>query len=371
MSRTYTEQDEKRLQALLSAHRQFAQQRPPLFVLRDLFSDSAFDITAYCQDFRPNPHALASEAAVKQFAQQHNVWVERTGDYYNSMTAYLNPTPNYERLTAIGQHYAVLFYMNDVIGREKIGRMTPQQRAEVRQIVANIEAYLQTGVMPPASGDIERAMQISLEDIRVMADQPQWYATFVETVYQHIEPSFFDRNARAQGQVMTIDAYIDCRLHVSGMVLTVALMEFGDGEYIDYAAAEACGLLDDIRRAQWLCAAVGALMNDMFSFEKEFITEGSDFNLVTVTALNHPDCSLEEVVIMAAERIKGYIKEFTALTAHLDACCDALEAEQPALVSALRRHLKSIIGSVQATWVWENETARYKHAQTIFAENVI
>ncbi len=368
MGHIYTQNDEDRLQHLQREHWEIAHYKPGLFALRNLFSSPELDIMDYCKDFRVNPHAQPSEAEVKTFAQHHGVWVKKGGDHYNNMTAYLHPTPDYERLTLIGKAYAVLFYMNDTIGREKMGHMTAEQIAEVRGIVGRLEVWLKTGALPPGAGPIERSAYVSSEEIRALAD-PAWYQAFLVHMKQHFEPSFFDRNARAQGEVMTVHEYIDCRLNVSGMFATIALMEFGDGEYIEWQEVRAFGFYNELKRLQWLCAAIGALMNDLFSFEKEFIVEGSDFNLIPVMTLNNPHWSLEQVVTHAAELVRCYVIEFRDLAEQIEAVCGEQADAHPALVSAIRKHILSLVGSVQATWVWENDTARYKQAQTIFLEN--
>lgn len=367
MARTYTEQDEHRLQFLSDEYWTLAHNEPGLLMLRALLSDDTFDIVAYCSDFQPNIHAKTSEAEVKRFARSFDIWVERGGDHYNNMTAYLHPTPDYARLTAIGKAYAVLFFMNDTIGREKLGHMSPQEVADVRQVIHRLDQLLDTGSLTPHAGPIERAALVSLKEIRLISE-PRWYRHFLTLMKHHFKPSFFDRNARAQGEVMTVDEYIDCRLHVSGMYATVALMEFGDDAYIHWQEAQACGIASDLKRLEWLCAAVGALMNDLFSFEKEFVVEGSDFNLIPVMALNYPENTLLEVVEQASILVREYVKEFVWLTSTLESKCAQL-ADHRALVNAVQKHILSLVGSVQATWVWENDTERYKQEATIFKEN--
>lgn len=365
MSRYYTHEDERRLVLLREEHTRLSRQ--DVYALSELFSDETLDIVEYCQDFRPNPYAERSDATVKAFAQQYNIWVEEGGDHYNNMTAYLHPTPNFDRLTAIGMAYAVLFFMNDTIGREKLGHMTESQRAEVRQIIERLDGLIDTGMLDAAASPIEKSALASLKEIQRNSD-PKWYQNFLKLMKQHLAPSFFDQNARAQGQVLTIDEYIDRRLHISGMYATVALMEFGDNQYLDWHELKQHMLAGGISRLQWLCAAIGAFMNDMFSFEKEFIVDESDFNLIPVIALNEPSLTLDEVVLKAADIVREMVKEFRDLAQLLEANSDVLS---PPCADAVRAHILSLTCSVQATWVWENVTERYKQPYTIFRENLI
>src|SRR5690606_21907031 len=146
---------------------------------------------------------------------------------------------------------------------------------------------------------------------------------------------------------------IDCRLHVSGMYATVGLMEFGDNQYLNWPELAAWGLDHGLKRLQWLCAAIGALMNDMFSFEKEFIVDGSDFNLIPVGLLNHDKWTLQNAVLGAANIVREYVKEFVQLSTDLETRCEFYLETNPEMVSAVWTNIRALRYSVQATWVWE------------------
>jgi len=367
MARVHCEADERRLESLLREHERLARERPGSYSLRSLFSDEALDIEAYCRDFRPNPHAAASEADVERFARRHGVWVEKGGDHYNSMTAYLHPTPDEQRLTIIGKSYAVMFFMNDTIGREKLGHMSAAQKQEVRGVVGRIDKLLETGTLPPGAGRLEEAARESLEEIR-QSSPPAWFGRCMAVFKEHIAQSFHDKNARAQAKVPTVDEYIESRLHVAGMYVTIEFMELGDDQFIPWAEVAELGLTAQIRRLQWLCAAIGALMNDVFSFEKEFVAEGSDFNLVPVIAMNAAESGLHHALTEAARMVRAYVVEFRDLAAVLEARRKQLATDHPALASALAAHIRSLTGSVHATWAWQSVTDRYRSPVTIFEE---
>jgi hypothetical protein len=285
------------------------------------------------------------------------------------MTAYLNPTPDYARLTAIGKVYSFMFYMNDTIGREKMGKMTSQQVGEVRRTLDRLYTLLHTGQLPPDSGSIERGAYEAHEEVRQLAD-PVWFHAFMEMMELHLQPSFFDQNSRIQGQVLSMKEFIDRRLHVSGMYVTLSLMEFGDNQYLPWDLLGSLNLSDSVRHLQWLCVAIGALMNDIFSYEKEFIVEGSDFNLIPIIYLNNPDWSFHKTIMKATGVVRNLVRNFRDLEDDIYANLTQHEAVHPAMVKAVRTHMLSLRGSVQATWIWENYTERYKNTATIFRENI-
>lgn len=368
MPRPYVDQDESRLEHLRSQHHHVAHHETGKYTLNKLFSNHTIDIMDYCRDFYVNPHALKSDQAVKEWALGLTIWHDDTGDHYNNMTAFLHPTPNYHRLTAIGKIYAFMFYMNDNIGREKLGHMTPQEIIEVRGIVDHIYELIHTGKLPANSGPIVQGAYESLEAVRQRADA-DWYRDLIEMMKDHLEPSYYDQNSRVQGQVLTVKEFVDRRLYISGMYITLALMEFGDNQYLPWAKLQDLGLVEDIKDLQWLCAAIGAIMNDIFSFEKEFIVDGSDFNLIPIMYLNNPEWSFHETIMKATNFVRNLVINFRDLEDKLYDILAGYEDSDPAMSLAVKTHMLSLRRSVQATWVWENYTERYKNEATIFYEN--
>lgn len=369
MSRSYTLMDERRIVLLRQEHATTARINSGIYSFSSLFSDDTLHIEDYCHYFRPNYNAMDSDPEVKAFAQHYDIWIEETGDEYNSMTAYLHSTPGLERLNVIGKIYAVLFYMNDTIGREKMGRMNDGQKYEVRQLVDRLNYLVETGNLSPDAGPIERAARKVLLELKNTSD-PAWYEQFLTLTKLSLNPSFVDQNGRAQGHVLSIEEYADLRLHISGMYLTVALFEYGEDLYLDWDELRRVGLDADVARMQWLCAAIGALMNDMYSFEKEFIVDGADFNLLPIVILNQPNLTLGQGVHKAATIVRDMVKEFRDLDEKLLAVNEILRDTHPGLAQALDAHLRCLRASVQATYVWEKVTARYKQQASIFRENL-
>jgi len=339
------------------------------YALHELFSDDTVNIIRYCEDFHPNPHASKSDKTVKTWAQRLGIWNEETGDHYNNMTAFLHPTPEYNRLVTIGKTYAFMFFMNDSIGREKVGKMTPKQIGEARRIVDRLYTLIHTGELPAGSGQIERGAYEASSEIRQLAD-PLWFRDFMAVMEQHLQPSFYDQNSHAQGQVLSVQEFIDRRLYVSGMYVTIGLIEFGDNQYLPWELLDNLDLSEPIQRLQWLCSAIGALMNDVFSYEKEFIVEGSDFNLIPIMYLNNPDWSFHKTIIKASHFVRNLVRNFYDLENDLNAELAHYENAHPAMVKAVKTHMLSLRGSVQATWQWEVFTDRYKNTATIFRENM-
>ncbi|MGK8523370.1 terpene synthase family protein [Nocardia asteroides] len=336
--------------------------------LRAMFGTPDWDIVDYCRDFQPNRFGQQACAEVERFCREHGIWLELAGPHYNSMTPYLHPGAIcVERMTIIGLYNAILFWLNDTVGREKFGHLGDDEQRQARVAVDRLRVLLRTRSAPRDPTPLETSTSAFLAKLSALAD-PDWLDRFVESTIEHLEPAIQDQNARARGGLLSVAEYIDLRSRVSGMYPAIALCEFGRDDYLPWERIERAGLAADLRRLQVLTVEIGALMNDVFSFEKECIVDLADFNLIPVVLLNHPGWSLEDAVRGATEIVRARLAEFRAVGAVVTERCDRSGARDAATAATVSAHVADLIGCVQATWVWQVETLRYK-GPSIFREN--
>jgi len=336
--------------------------------LRELFSTADCDIAEYCSEFRPSEFGAQACAEVERYCRGQGIWLEPGGAHYNSMTPYLHPGPvSAQRLTVIGLFNAILFWLNDTVGREKYGHLPESEQGRARAELERLCRLLETREPPADPSPVEAATADFLSQVGELAD-PQWLAEFLVSTVAHLRTAIRDQNARARGDLLTVAEYIDLRAQVSGMYPAIALCEFGRDSYLDGDRLAGAGLLADLRRLRVLTAEIGALMNDMFSFEKECIADRSDFNLIPVCLLNTPGATLADAVRDAGTVVRDRITEFRQRHDALADRCREPGLADTDLAAQLEVHLADLAGCVQASWVWQLVTTRYK-GTSIFAEN--
>ncbi|MEV6321667.1 terpene synthase family protein [Nocardia sp. NPDC051787] len=347
-------------EALLRAGRQWS--------LRARFSTPDWDIADYCRDFRPSRFGAQACAEVERFCRAHGIWLEPGGKHYNSMTPYLHPGAiSVERMTIIGLYNAILFWLNDTVGREKFGHLDHDEQRRARAAVDRLCSLLRTCSVPGDSTPLEAATSAFLAMLSALAD-PAWLDRFIDATIDHLRPAIQDQNARARGGLLSVAEYIDLRARVSGMYPAIALCEFGRDDYLPWDRIRRAGLDGDLRRLRVLTVEIGALMNDVFSFEKECIVDLADFNLIPVVLLNHPGSSLADAVHGATGIVRARLTEFRQVGAATAERCDLVGADDAALAATVSTHIADLIACVQATWTWQITTLRYKGA-SIFTEN--
>ena len=339
--------------------------------LRTLFSTADCDIAEYCDDFAPNRFGEQACATVEDFCRGHDIWLEIGGAHYNSMTPYLHPrAATAERMTIIGIYNAILFWLNDTVGREKFGHLSrgEQVRAlhEVDRLCRLFEAdHTPPETGPPGSTPIETATTEFLSMLAEQAD-PDWLRSFRELTVAHLRPAIRDQNASARRDLLSVGDYIELRNQISGMFPAIALCDFARGVVLPWDRIRAAGLEEDVRVLIRLTAEIGALMNDVFSFEKECIVDRSDFNLVPILLLNTPGFTLTDAVTGAAAVVRDRLDRFRTLrTQVLQRCATSADTE---LIDDVAAYLEDLDQCVQASWVWQCTTARYK-GRSIFVED--
>lgn len=284
-----------------------------------------------------------------------------------SCADYLYPSATFDKLIPIGKILAVDYYLNNTIGRDNFGLLTAEQRQAAEQIKRRMATISADFHLSPNAHPVERANAEMLADIR-KASPADWFTEFLRQWKYHIDITHSDCNASALGYRPSLDEYIDSRCHLSGMHHSIRLIEFGDGRFLPWPRLTTVGLAHPLRRLHWLVARIGGLMNDLFSFENEFIDNGPDSNLITVIVLNEPSLSLWEAIVRTATIVRNFIAEFVTLIGEIRDQGHTLRDTDSELALTLGIHLHSLEQCVQACWVWQVYTMRYKRADSIWCE---
>ncbi|MEU6708153.1 terpene synthase family protein [Streptomyces wuyuanensis] len=360
MPRPFTPRDAARL---IQARAEYTalMRLPPRRSLTRILDHGGFSMRAFCSRLTPNPHALEAETRTRSFCRRHGIWLEALGDHYNSMNAYLYPTATIERLTTTGKHNALAYYLNDTMGRDKHWRLSPAARRSAQRVAAGLIETCDTGCLSRSPSGAEAAALAILDELRFNSPE-YWFSRFLPLWKKHLTLALQDRNAQAVGYVTTLDEYVEERLHISGMLHAIALAEYAQDCYLppENPAPPSTHLLQLTRS----CAALGAIANDLFSFEKEFIDEEADHNIIAVILLNRPDLSLAGAIDESAGLLRKYLHAYFTAARNLT-------TSSPATAEEAARYVAATKSIVQATWKWQTDTRRYKRTTSVFRENLL
>lgn len=334
--------------------------------LEALFSSSALHFGDFCKDFKPHPESERLKADAAGFSSQYGTWLEPSKHFINCAW-YLYPHGDYDRVLTITKNLSVGFYLNDVMGRDVFNALPPEEQAVSRRMIENMALIDETLTLRPEAHPVEYANAAVLKEFRDRSPK-DWFRRFLKLYSHHLNITHRDRNAQALGYVPDVHEYIDNRCHYAAVHHLVMWVEYSTGIFLDWAELARTNVLQRLQRLHWVVGAFPALANDFFSFEGEVIDNNCDSNLITVVALNGPEMSLGEAI----ERSAGIVRD---ITAEIITSIGAIELElgemrltNPGLVSVLEIHLNGLMEFVQAAWVWQALSKRYKRPESLWRE---
>lgn len=334
------------------------------FSLRELFNPDDFNLDDFCRQYNPHPQTEKLVEVVQEFGQRFNIWLPNARHYVTSAT-FLFPDTDFQRATALVKNLATDYYLNDTMGREIYKYLSKEQQQEARNLIVRITNLDEELLTIPGALGVELANVEMLSEIRDISPLP-WFMEFLKLYLYHIEVTHRDNSAAALGYMPTVEEYISMRKHTSGMPHIIALAEYSDNKFLDWNWLAEVKLDAHLRRIHRATALFGCLTNDLFSFEKEVIDRNADPNLVMAVAMNNPEMSFTEIIQYAASIVKNVLTDFLALTSRIHLRIESLPPSEE--TETLTTHLGTMEKIVQASWMWQVFTKRYKRERSIWTE---
>lgn len=334
--------------------------------LEALFSPKSFHFGKFCREFHPHPESEELKMRIQEFGEANGCWLPGAR-HHISCALYLYPTAETFRMFCMMKNLTLGFYLNDVMGRDTFRFLPAAQQLSARQMIlrmAGIDSTLDVG---PDADRLERVNAAILQEFKDHSPQG-WFEKFLEVYSYHIGITHTDGNVTAQGRIPGVTEYMEYRCHLGGVHHILMWIEFSDGQFLDWERLHGYGIAEPLRRLHWVTAAFAGLSNDLFSFEKEVIDNGSDSNLVIIIALNHGELSLKDSILRAAEVVRNLLLELLSLLQWFGDRADALMAADRGIGDQLKRHRDGIVRCVQAIWLWHCYSGRYKRPSSLWVE---
>ncbi|RFS20008.1 hypothetical protein DVR12_19985 [Chitinophaga silvatica] len=329
-------------------------------------NDRRYPLKQYCKPFSPHPRSEEIISVARLFCKEHGIWLDNA-QHYITCQLFLYPSASFERILVMTKNNAIDYYLNDTMGRDLFKNLSASERESAAQIIKRMASLDTSLTLQPESELIEEANVKMLREIQKNSSEG-WFSKFLEMYNYHIEITHRNCNSSALGFQPTVAEYIDMRYHTSGMPHIVLLLEYAENNFLDWEWMETNGIASSLERVHWLIAAFGCLSNDIFSFEKEVIDENTDANLLAVIAINEPSWQLREVIFHATTIVRRILTEYFEKIQFLRVQISNLESINIEKARGLMQHLESIERCVQASWMWQVYTKRYKRSNSIWDE---
>lgn len=336
------------------------------FSLTKLLSPDSFLLDDYCNTYRPNKNIDSLMQEVKEYFVERDIWLDNSR-HHISTVPFLFPLGQHNRMLSLTKNLTIDYQLNDWMGRDVFRWLSVEEQLTAREIITRIAAVDERLDIPPDATPVEVANIEILKEIK-QSSPPEWFSRFLHLFNYHIAITHQDGNAADSDHTISVDEYIALRTHLGGMFHVVMWGEYSEGMFLNWDWLAEKKMDESIKKLHAMVAEFGVLSNDLFSFEKEVIDLGSNSNLVMALAFNHPDLSLSELFEQAAAIVRDRLMEFVATMKQLRGSCKELAAATPEICERVDHHLDVLDRCMQACWLWQKFTHRYKREHSIWQE---
>lgn len=299
-------------------------------------------------DLKRNVHAPQAEYDASCISDELGIKLDNFDDY-NTMSAYLFPDASYDQLLAIIMLNNLLFYIDDLWDRNDDDVVDDITRRNTFEDIIHIFRFGEVK-------DENNVMQVSALKIRELMlpiANKAWLQRLIVNTQRHLKATTYDiADIENRNNSMLTSRYIELREHDSGMVPTVDLIEFAQDIYLPDEILQH----EAVQKAIQCCIQSAALMNDLFSYEKEVLKLDSRFNLVHVI-MTSENLVFEQAVHESVVLINDIIETFLALEPQLPSGND------------VRLFYQGLHDQINAAWHWQLVgTNRYRSKNSPFSE---
>lgn len=307
-----------------------------------------------------------SVAAIHEYAEEAEAEILRLCEMlhirqahiheYNTMSAYLFPYADYDALITIGLFNNFLYYVDDVYDRHNNnGNANTKDLMATFQIAADI---LVNGTAVTNNHPILLATQEIHRRLVELAPDKEWFYRFTHNTIEHLASSLHDVDDNIDVTGTTwFDKYNEIRDLDSGMAPTIDLIEFALGCTMD----ESIRNHPLINQAKICVARYCSLSNDLFSYDKEVVFYGSEFNAVVMLERDghHFESAVDTLIHYLNQLVDDFVDVYQGVSREIS---DTLEGE------AIMTYMDCLWYQIVAAYHWQFSTNRYRSHDSCFAE---
>jgi hypothetical protein len=289
----------------------------------------------------------------RQDCERLGIMSPNFGDY-TTMSAYIFPRTSLIRLNNIALVNNLLYYVDDLFDRHD--QSIEVNDRQLRQMYELCFHVLATGERPEPSNNILDTCLEIYHRFKSTAPHPNWYKRLLRNLLEHLKSSTYEIDDIIMNEDR-VKAYIHLRDMDSGMNPEIDMIEYAYGIYIpDHVFQH-----PQVSQATMMCARLAGLMNDVFSYEKEVIVQGSRFNFLAVL-MDFEGLTFTEAVDRAVQMLNEFSDTFAQLEAHIPDFGD------PNLNRSVALYYQGLHDIIIGAWFWQIFTDRYASPTSPFLE---
>jgi hypothetical protein len=295
-------------------------------------------------------------SSTARLSKELNLQIGKSYAAHTTMTSFLYPKSGKYKVVIVNILYDLLYYIDDLFGEDIEGASL-----EDKPSLTELMYIWQTGKINDVYYN-----KLTNEKVKTVCTSMQWVRN---KLFQSCEPAFFQklswllfehlRDQLKPDAYESVEEYILLRRNFSGMYVAIYLIEYCTGRYLTNEMLEK---VPSLQKAIDLCADIGGLSNDIFSYPKE---SHSKFNLVNSFGELKQTKTLNEAIEKSIDLVNTCHANFDMYIKQIHTEISGLVVEEKATVLQFTDGLKSILS---ATYHWQLVTERYRHEDHILED---
>ncbi len=301
-----------------------------------------------------HPYAEEAERIIEHYCEQLGIKSPNFHEF-TTMGAYVFPRTSVERLVAMDILTNWLYYIDDVWDRntEQGKNLDPIFKRKVFETCFKAMLY---GVEPDHEHEFYPTCLELHRQFMELADQ-EWLERLGTSLIPHLKSSTYSIEDIEKSGKDLVEEYIKLRELDAGTQVTISLIEFSyDMRLPDFVLEH-----PDIQKMGLCTALSGGIVNDMFSYEKEVMRYGADFNYISVV-MRSRNVSFREAVHECVMLVNDYIDTFVELEKNPPRWDD------DRVNQLVDNYIEGLRDQIIAGYHWQLATNRYRSPNSPFPE---
>lgn len=293
---------------------------------------------------------IATHFAVQYGMYSHNFTA------FNTMSRFAYPhSVSTARLAAAGIVHNIFFYIDDLFFDHVL---SPEEHGIDTATYLNPGPYLRSLMHTFATQEMPEhptLMHFAFADIGqqlILLTSEEWLSKFTAAIFAYMIAAEQRRRIDFTGALAD---FIEVRDLDTGGLQTCMLLEVTN----DCVLPDVARQNETLSKMTWLTYRSAAWVNDIISYHKDVIIEGSEFNLVQMFLKEGR--TFDEAVTESVELVNEMIQQFLDLEAELP----SWDVETDAIVS---RYVSGLKDLMSGNTYWHLTSPRYRHPESPFAE---
>ncbi len=268
---------------------------------------------------------------------------------HSTMTNYLYVDASMERMVNTLVTYDAFYFLDDFFGEDTVGEETVDLKTILKLWEGENIAFHHEN---QKASNLYQAISYIGKVVRDDSSEA-FFSKYTKSIKNHLFYVLGDIPFK------TVEEYIEIRLHTSGMLPVLDLMEYANDNYVTNDLESKLPLLGSMKNR---CALIGGLSNDLFSYAKE---KHSSYNLINAFLLTKEANSYEEAVVKSIDIVNELHFKFEEEMLQMKRYAQQLDSTNQSIIL---KYLKGLEVVISACYHWQLETRRYKHPENIFED---